>query len=61
MKPSTDLLNASDFSYLNASEFVHLLIGLIWKTCEGNLTVKHSSKKFDIQCKKKANMIIYIV
>ena len=43
----TELLNTSHFSSLNASEFVHLLIGVIWKTCEDNLTVKHASKKSD--------------
>ena len=43
-KPLTELLDASDFSSLNASEFVHLLIGLIWRTCEDNLTVKHTSE-----------------
>ena len=60
-KPLTDLLNASDFPSLNASEFVRLLIGLIWRTCEDNLTVKHASKKSDMRPKKKANMLIYIV
>ena len=60
-KPLTDLLNALDFSSLNASAFVHLLIGLIWRTCEDNLTVKHASEKSDIRRKKKANMLIYIV
>ena len=53
-KPLIDLLNASDFSSLNASEFVQLLIGLIWRTCEDNLTVKHASKKFDMRRKKKS-------
>ena len=43
----TELLNTSHFSSLNASEFVHLLIGVIRKTCEDNLTVKHASKKSD--------------
>ena len=60
-KPSTDLLNALDSSSLNASAFVRLLIGLIWRTCEDNLTVKHASKKSDMRSKKKANMLIYIV
>ena len=45
-KPSAELLNASDFSLLNASQFG-------WRTCEDNLTVKHASKKFDMRRKKK--------
>ena len=60
-KPSTELLNASDFSSLNASEFVHLLIGLFWRTCKDNLTVKHTSKKSDMGRKKKASMLIHII
>ena len=61
MSVLTDLLNALDFLSLNASEFVRLLIGLIWRTCEDNLTVKRASKKSDMRRKKKANMLIYIV
>ena len=32
--PLTGLLNASDLASLNPSEFVHLLTGLIRRTCE---------------------------
>ena len=58
-KPLTELLNASDFSSLNASEFVHLLTGLIWRTCEDNLTVKHASKMFDMQRKNNKHAYLY--
>ena len=53
-KPLTDLHNASDFSSLNASEFVRVLISLIWRTCEDNLTVKHASKTSDMRPKTKS-------
>ena len=44
-KPLTDLLNLLDFSSLNAPEFVCLLIGLIWRIWEDNLTVKHAIRR----------------
>ena len=59
-KPLTDLLKSLDFSSQNASEFVLLLIGLIWRTCEDNLTVKHASKKFDMRPKKKKETCLFI-
>ena len=60
-KPLTNLLNALDFSSLNASAFVRLPLGLIWRTCKDNVTVKHASKRSDMRSKRKANMLICIV
>ena len=59
-KPLTDLLNALDFSSLNPSALVCLLIGLIWRTCKDNLTVKHGCKKSDMRCKKNKQTCLFI-